>query len=47
MDAFDYLKEELKAGDLFITLGAGDNWRLGKRLFDGLYAGGGEKGAAS
>jgi UDP-N-acetylmuramate--alanine ligase len=33
MDAADYLKKELKAGDLFITLGAGDNWRLGEKLF--------------
>jgi UDP-N-acetylmuramate--alanine ligase len=33
MDAADYLKKELRAGDLFITLGAGDNWQLGKKLF--------------
>jgi UDP-N-acetylmuramate--alanine ligase len=34
MDAAAYLRKELKSGDLFITLGAGDNWRLGRRLFD-------------
>ncbi|MDR3200779.1 MAG: UDP-N-acetylmuramate--L-alanine ligase [Spirochaetales bacterium] len=38
MDAADYLKSELRPGDLFITLGAGDNWRLGKKLFDELTA---------
>ncbi|MDR1143972.1 MAG: UDP-N-acetylmuramate--L-alanine ligase [Spirochaetaceae bacterium] len=27
------LKALLKPGDLFITMGAGDNWRLGKNLF--------------
>ncbi|MDR1305995.1 MAG: UDP-N-acetylmuramate--L-alanine ligase [Treponema sp.] len=27
------LKSLLKPGDLFITMGAGDNWRLGKKLF--------------
>jgi UDP-N-acetylmuramate--alanine ligase len=39
MDAADYLKKELKAGDLFITLGAGDNWRLGEKLFREMPAG--------
>ncbi len=33
MDAFDYLKGELKPGDLFVTMGAGDNWKLGKKLY--------------
>ena len=33
MDAADLLKKELKPGDLFITLGAGDNWRLGAALY--------------
>jgi UDP-N-acetylmuramate--alanine ligase len=27
------LKRLLKPGDLFITMGAGDNWQLGKKLF--------------
>ena len=33
MDAFDYLKETLKRGDLFVTMGAGDNWRLCRELY--------------
>jgi UDP-N-acetylmuramate--alanine ligase len=32
-DAFTTLCEMLKQGDIFITLGAGNNWPLGKRLF--------------
>lgn len=34
MDSLDFLTETLKAGDLFITLGAGDNWRLGPVLYE-------------
>ena len=26
----------LKEGDLFLTMGAGDNWKLGKALYEGL-----------
>jgi UDP-N-acetylmuramate--alanine ligase len=37
-DAVEMLKEMLKPGDLFLTLGAGDNWKLGKILAD-YYAG--------
>jgi len=33
-DGFELMKANLKSGDLFITMGAGDNWRLGKKLFD-------------
>ncbi|MDR1948631.1 MAG: UDP-N-acetylmuramate--L-alanine ligase [Spirochaetaceae bacterium] len=33
-DALEPLKKALVPGDLFITLGAGDNWKLGKALFD-------------
>ena len=33
-DGFEPMKGILKKGDLFITMGAGDNWRLGKKLFD-------------
>lgn len=33
LDAYDYLKKALKAGDLFITIGAGNNWRLGRKLY--------------
>jgi UDP-N-acetylmuramate--alanine ligase len=34
MDAFEQLKELLKPGDLFLTLGAGSNWPLGVKLFE-------------
>ena len=33
-DAFEPLKNILKPGDLFLTLGAGNNWPLGIRLFE-------------
>ena len=33
LDAVDLLKGILRKGDLFITMGAGDNWKLGKELF--------------
>jgi UDP-N-acetylmuramate--alanine ligase len=33
-DAFDLMKGELRRRDLFMTMGAGDNWKLGKKLFD-------------
>ena len=32
-DAFQPLCEMLKSGDIFITLGAGNNWPLGEKLF--------------
>ena len=32
-DAVELLQSILRPGDLFITMGAGDNWRLGKKLF--------------
>jgi UDP-N-acetylmuramate--alanine ligase len=31
-DAVATLAEELKPGDLFITMGAGDNWKIGQEL---------------
>ncbi|PKL08305.1 MAG: UDP-N-acetylmuramate--L-alanine ligase [Spirochaetae bacterium HGW-Spirochaetae-7] len=34
LDAFPSLNEGLRPGDLFVTMGAGDNWRLGKALFE-------------
>lgn len=34
LDALSFIKTELKDGDLFITLGAGDNWKLGKAYLD-------------
>jgi UDP-N-acetylmuramate--alanine ligase len=33
MDALPYLKENLGEGDLFLTMGAGDNWRVGHALY--------------
>ncbi len=32
-DALPYLKDSLKDGDLFITMGAGNNWTIGRELF--------------
>ena len=34
VSAFDYLKSELQKGDVFITMGAGDNWILGRKLYE-------------
>jgi UDP-N-acetylmuramate--alanine ligase len=34
LDALPLLKPMLKAGDLFLTMGAGDNWKLGKALIE-------------
>lgn len=36
VDAVPWLLEELKPGDLFITMGAGDNWKVGVATLDGL-----------
>lgn len=36
MDAAHFVKNELRSGDLFITMGAGDNWKLGKALYSEL-----------
>jgi UDP-N-acetylmuramate--alanine ligase len=33
MDAFPYLMQQLSPGDLFVTMGAGNNWGLGQRLY--------------
>ena len=38
-DAVQELKSILRSGDLFITMGAGDNWRLGRKLFAELGGG--------
>jgi UDP-N-acetylmuramate--alanine ligase len=35
MEAVPFLAGELKPGDLFITMGAGDNWKLGRELLLG------------
>lgn len=34
MDTRDYLSRTLKKGDLFVTMGAGDNWRLGEAVLE-------------
>jgi UDP-N-acetylmuramate--alanine ligase len=34
LDAVELLKGILKPGDLFLTMGAGDNWRLGEALYE-------------
>jgi len=34
LDGYEPLKKILESGDIFITMGAGDNWKLGKALFD-------------
>ncbi|MBI9105892.1 MAG: UDP-N-acetylmuramate--L-alanine ligase [Spirochaetales bacterium] len=36
MDAWDFLEQEIRPGDLFVTMGAGDNWKLGYRLYEKL-----------
>ena len=33
MDAWEFIGGELKPGDLFVTMGAGDNWKLGLRYY--------------
>jgi UDP-N-acetylmuramate--alanine ligase len=39
-DAFAPLCKLLKSGDLFITVGAGNNWQLGEKLFNHFKSGG-------
>ncbi len=34
MDAREYLAKNLRKGDLFVTMGAGDNWQLGKTVLE-------------
>ncbi len=34
MEARDYLKRTLRSGDVFVTMGAGDNWKLGRALLE-------------
>jgi UDP-N-acetylmuramate--alanine ligase len=33
-EAVPFLKEILRPGDLFVTMGAGDNWKIGRQLYD-------------
>lgn len=37
-DAKPYLEDILKRGDLFVTMGAGDNWQIGKELYQSWSA---------
>lgn len=39
LDALDQLRAILRPGDLFVTMGAGDNWKLGRALYDEFSAG--------
>jgi UDP-N-acetylmuramate--alanine ligase len=32
MDAAPFLRQTLKEGDILVTMGAGDNWKLGKEI---------------
>ena len=36
LEAGDYLKSILREGDLFVTMGAGDNWKLGRLIYKNL-----------
>ena len=36
IDAAPFLVSELKPGDLFLTMGAGDNWKLGRELLSSI-----------
>jgi UDP-N-acetylmuramate--alanine ligase len=35
-EAIPFLRAELRPGDLFITMGAGDNWKIGRALLESL-----------
>jgi UDP-N-acetylmuramate--alanine ligase len=37
--AVERLKKDLRAGDVFFTMGAGDVWRVGEQLLEGGGAG--------
>lgn len=39
LDAKEFVLQNLKAGDLFITIGAGDNWQLGRAVLQELQRG--------
>lgn len=36
LEAKDFVLKTLKEGDLFVTIGAGDNWQLGKKILSEL-----------
>jgi UDP-N-acetylmuramate--alanine ligase len=33
-DSVPFLRDNLRAGDLFVTMGAGDNWKIGRDIFE-------------
>jgi UDP-N-acetylmuramate--alanine ligase len=33
-ESLTFLQDTLKPGDLFVTMGAGDNWRIGREIFE-------------
>jgi UDP-N-acetylmuramate--alanine ligase len=35
-DAFAFLETYLAPGDIFLTMGAGDNWKIGKRIYESM-----------
>lgn len=43
LDALPYCRSILRNGDVFITMGAGDNWKLGKALAEDLKIGEAER----
>ncbi len=44
LEATEYLVANLCPGDLFITMGAGDNWQLGRVVYEHLKTGETAKG---
>ena len=38
-EALPYLRDHLKPGDLLVTMGAGDNWKVGREFLDGTAKG--------
>ena len=39
LEALPWLGEHLREGDLFVTMGAGNNWRVGRELFERFSGG--------
>jgi len=39
LEALPFLRSALRPGDLLVTMGAGDNWKLGKALFEEFSGG--------
>lgn len=47
LDAVGYLAGSLRSGDVLVTMGAGDNWRVGRAVIDALSGSGLPAGGAS